>query len=144
MVIPIIYAGLAGKGAEETGNLYKRLTNHFRDDTENRIHYFSWFGIRQVNDTTYNTYLEKGEKKELHRLEGILKSGKYTFKKSMLLKHMEALLLEILQPETNKRGPDWTGSERYYQFIPDYTREPSLSEVMELLREISGGTKKIA
>lgn len=132
----IIYAGLAGKGNKNSGNLYDRLNSHFNNDTENRIRYFSWFGLRQVNDSMYPAYLDKEEKKIIHRLEGIFKSEKYTFKKGMLLQHLEALLIQIVEPVINKRGADWRGSERYFQYVPDHAKEPTMSEVLTAIKTL--------
>ena len=36
---------------------------------------------------------------------------------------MEAILIQVLEPRLNRRGPNWIEAEEYLQYIPSHDEE---------------------
>jgi len=87
----------------QAGVIFTRLRQHQIDHPRNRWSYFSWFGSYQVG--VNNKLLVKDQAKELKRNVS-LRYG---------LNQVEAVLIQVLEPRLNRRGPNWTKAEEYLQ-----------------------------
>jgi hypothetical protein len=73
----------------------------------------------------------------LLHLEKRTKGNDYSIEKATLIQHLEALLLEVLEPGMNKRGPDWKNAERFDQYASvEVTRSSLKKEITEIERKI--------
>ena len=114
-----LYVGQAGIG---TARLFQRLKTHRIDHLGDRWHYFSWFGLRRHNEN--NKKLSEHQKPS---------SAIRKRKRIDALHETEAVLISVVEPALNKRGPNWTGSKEFLQFIDE--RVPL--DDSEMLREIA-------
>jgi hypothetical protein len=87
--------------------IIRRLRQHRRDHLRNRWAYFTWFGFYQVG---VNDELLVKDKAEL--LKRIVSLGEG-------LDEIEAVLIQVLEPRLNRRGPNWQDSEEYLQSAAD-------------------------
>ena len=93
----LIYLGQAGRGA---GNkLFDRLKAHRSDRLADRWSRFSWFGIRRVLET----YTLSKEKLAAHASIPII------------LDHIEAILIETVEPPNNRQGGRFGDSVTSYK-----------------------------
>jgi hypothetical protein len=90
--------------------ILKRLRDHRRDHLRNRWSLFSWFGFYQVSKNT-NALLVKDQATELRRTLTLEES----------LNELEAILIQVLEPRLNRKGPNWIEAEEYLQIAPEST-----------------------
>jgi hypothetical protein len=83
--------------------IFKRLKQHRRDHLRNRWSLFSWFGFFKVG--VNNELLVKDRTKELKKILTLEDS----------LNELEAILIQVLEPRLNRRGPNWIKAEEYLQ-----------------------------
>ena len=83
--------------------IFKRLKDHRRDHLRNRWSLFSWFGFYKVG--ARNKLLVKDQAAELRR----------TLTLGEALNELEAILIQVLEPRLNRRGPNWIDAEEYLQ-----------------------------
>jgi hypothetical protein len=113
-----IYIGQAGMG---NARLFGRLKQHQRDHLRDRWTHFSWYGLRG-----YNVGNEKLS--EHHKPESWIKNRQ----RRDALYETEAVLISVIEPPMNRRNPNWTGTEEFYQFLDP--RVPlDMSETIRLL-----------
>jgi hypothetical protein len=121
----VIYIGQAGIGNKR---LFGRLSNHRSDHLRDRWTHFSWFGLCGKNPTT-NT-LSKAHKPD---------SWIPRRRRKDALHETEAVLMAVVEPPLNKRGPNWTGSMEFLQFVDErVSKDPE-----EIIRDIQKRIKKI-
>jgi hypothetical protein len=89
----------------QSKKLFARLRQHRRDHLRNRWSLFSWFGFYKAG--AKNELLVKDQPAELRRT--------LTLKES--LDELEAILIQVLEPRLNRRGPNWIEAEEYLQYI---------------------------
>ena len=89
---------------QSTG-IFKRRRQHRADHLRNRWAYFSWFGFYAVG--VKGQLLVKDQAAELRRVVS-LGDG---------LNEIEAVLIQVLEPRLNRRGPNWQSTEEYLQAI---------------------------
>ncbi|MGL5446749.1 MAG: hypothetical protein ACRDBL_05515 [Rhabdaerophilum sp.] len=93
----IVYIGQTGRKGD---SLLARLREHSRSNFKGRWTHFSWFGFRPAN----------GDKiLDEQNLESKLTE-------SIALDHIEGILLELIEPNLNKRGANWKNVQRYSQY----------------------------
>ncbi len=90
-----VYFGQVGKQ-----ELFNRLKQHKNQDTSGRWFYFSWFGTRRVKKT--NNQLS-------------IKAAGIQGKHPDLLNQIEAMVIEVAEPQHNKQGGRFNGAEEYLQ-----------------------------
>lgn len=105
----LIYAGQAGTNKQGKGRLFDRLKHHttVRAGTRRlatRWRYFSWFGLVRVL---------KGEQ-TLAKAPGIRQTTP-----AQILDALEAVAIEIADPDLNRQGGRLGGSTEYLQFPLD-------------------------
>jgi hypothetical protein len=98
-----VYVGQAGVGNK---TLYGRLKDHCSDHLRDRWVKFSWFGLRGKNPKT-NTLSKH------HTADSWIR-GK---KRKDALHETEAVVMAVVEPPLNKRGPNWTGAKEFLQEI---------------------------
>ena len=100
-----IYVGQVGFGEESRRRLFSRLRNHHR---EGRMHwrYFSWFGLRGVNPKS--PFLSDHHRPDTGLPKRKLVDG---------LNEIEAVLIQVLNPRSNRRGGNWQGAKRFRQIL---------------------------
>jgi hypothetical protein len=136
----VIYAGLAGRGKS---SIYSRLYSHFKNDIDDRIEFYSWFGLKEHNETSYEyrifTTKQKKESSpvKIFHLNKGPKAESFGIDKNTLIQHLEALLIEVLEPSRNKRGADWKKAERLKQFKSTHvTKDNILQELEKISKRI--------
>jgi hypothetical protein len=87
----------------QSERFFRRLKDHRRDHLRNRWSYFSWFGFYKVGRR--NELLLRDQATELRRLTTLGES----------LNELEAILIQVLEPRLNRRGPNWNEAEEYLQ-----------------------------
>jgi hypothetical protein len=87
----------------QSKNILKRLRQHRRDHLRNRWAYFSWFGFFKVGANDELLLRDAGP--ELKRTLTLGES----------LNELEAILIQVLEPRLNRRGPNWGDAEEYLQ-----------------------------
>lgn len=100
-----IYVGQAGIGNK---TLFGRLKDHRSDSLRDRWTHFSWFGLRGKNPKT-NTLSRH------HKPNSWIKKRK----RKDALHESEAVLMAVVEPPLNKRGPNWTGTKEFLQYVDD-------------------------
>jgi hypothetical protein len=90
----------------QTRRIFGRLRDHKRDHLRNRWNYFSWFGFFKVG--ARNELLWRDQAEELKRSLTLADS----------LNEIEAVLIQVLEPKLNRRGPNWKETEEYLQWDP--------------------------
>ncbi|CAN5568477.1 hypothetical protein BH10PSE7_BH10PSE7_43750 [soil metagenome] len=99
----VVYIGQAGSGDHR---LFDRLKLHTRNHLRDRWTNFSWFGLKDVNQT--------GVLSE-HQQPQSNCSGT----NSDALDEIEAILLQLFEPRLNKQGPRWKdAAKEYLQYVP--------------------------
>jgi hypothetical protein len=93
--------------------IMKRLSDHRRDHLRSRWKYFTWFGFRGVN--------LDGALRHSNRLDWGLKGNVGDARNEI-----EAVLIQVLEPRLNRRGPNWIDSAEYLQW--DEGEEEALEE----------------
>jgi hypothetical protein len=83
--------------------IFKRLKQHRRDHLRNRWSLFSWFGFFKVG--VNNELLVRDRTKELKTILTLEDS----------LNELEAILIQVLEPRLNRKGPNWIKAEEYLQ-----------------------------
>jgi hypothetical protein len=86
--------------------ILKRLRDHRRDHLRNRWSLFSWFGFYKVG--AKGELLVKDKAAQLRRPQTLEES----------LNELEAILIQVLEPRLNRRGPNWIDAEEYLQVLP--------------------------
>ena len=86
--------------------ILNRLRDHRDDHLRNRWALFSWFGFYKVGVT--DELLIKDQATELRRTLTLEES----------LHELEAILIQVLEPRLNRRGPNWIDTEEYLQVPP--------------------------
>ena len=120
----VVYVGQAGLG---NARLFARLKAHTRDHLRDRWTHFSWFGLRGVN--TGNNRLS-----EFHKPETRISRRN----RRDALHETEAVLMSVVEPPLNRRGPNWQGSREYKQHADDGPKDSS-----ELVLEIATRLRKV-
>jgi hypothetical protein len=92
----------------QSKNILRRLRQHRRDHLRNRWAYFSWFGFFKVGMS--NDLLVRDSGPELKRTLTLGES----------LNELEAILIQVLEPRLNRRGPNWVETEEYLQVVPNH------------------------
>ena len=92
-------------------NIFDRLRQHRRDHLRNRWTHFSWFGFYKVGKD--DELLVREQAGELRRTV-TLEEG---------LNEIEAVLIQVLEPRLNRRGPNWKETEEYLQCVPTQSVE---------------------
>jgi len=95
--------------------IFTRLRQHRRDHLRNRWKYFTWFGFYKVS--VGNQLQVKDQAEELRRLT----------KLGEALNEIEAVLIQVMEPRLNRRGPNWIDAEEYIQ-IGQSTRAEGADE----------------
>jgi len=101
----------------QSRDIMRRLRQHRVDHLRNRWAYFSWFGFYHV--AASGELLTK-DKAELLRRVVTLGEG---------LNEIEAVLIQVMEPRLNRRGPNWQDVEEYLQAVPAIEDEPEIDEI---------------
>jgi hypothetical protein len=96
--------------------IFKRLRQHRKDHLRNRWASFTWFGFFKVGAN--NNLLSDDRTADLKR--------QITLKDA--LDELEAILIQVLEPRLNRRGPNWTDPEEYLQ-VPNNGEQDEADEV---------------
>jgi hypothetical protein len=116
-----VYVGQAGQG---NARLFNRLRAHRRDALAHRWHYFSWFGLLQINKSGRLSGWDAPQK----RVSGTIVST---------LNEVEGVLIAATEPAFNKQGAKFRGIARYRQVShadADFTPPTQLRELLEEIR----------
>jgi len=89
----------------QSESIFDRLSQHRADHLRNRWTYFSWFGFYKVGAN--NKLILKDQAAQLRRQITLGES----------LDEIEAVLIQVLEPRLNRRGPNWNDAEEYLQVI---------------------------
>ncbi len=89
----------------QSKSIIRRLREHRRDHLRNRWSFFTWFGFYAVG-AKHNLPI-KDQAEELKRALS-LGDG---------LNEIEAVLIQVLEPRLNRRGPNWQSAEEYLQAV---------------------------
>jgi hypothetical protein len=116
----VVYVGQAGIGNKK---LFGRLSDHRTDHRRDRWTYFSWFGLRGKNPTTDTL---SAHHKPQSKLPGRRRKD--------ALHETEAVLMAVVEPPLNKKGPNWTGSKEFFQFL-DRRVPQDVHEIVSTLPE---------
>lgn len=124
-----IYVGQAGYGEQSKRYLFQRLKDHTESRTRDHWKFFSWFGMRAV---TGNGTLSKFHKPSTGLYSKTIRHG---------LDEIEAVLIEVLNPRSNRRGPNWGSVKRYEQVIDERlvdvdSYDPLFQEIRALRRKL--------
>jgi len=129
-----VYVGQTGAGEQR---LLLRLRQHSQGPLRDRWTHFSWFGLREVNDS--NGKLSEHQKPE-SRCGGT---------NSEALDETESVLLQLLEPRLNKQGPRWgKETQEYLQYIEQefgdaVSANPEIQELHEKLDAIQQQIKNL-
>lgn len=115
-----VYVGQAGYGVKD--RLLDRLKKHEKDHLWNRWAYFSWYGIRQVTDTSLHAAQSNG--------------SKYSVSGATLIEQLEGVLISVLEPTLNRQGATWKGTQEYFQVIDHEVREVSLNDLQDQFSDL--------
>jgi hypothetical protein len=120
-----VYVGQAGIG---NARLFGRLKRHRVDHLKDRWTHFSWFGLRGVNE---------GNQKlsNFHKPETKIRNRN----RKDALHETEAVLMSVVEPPLNKRGPNWQNSVEYIQSFDEVVPK----DTPELISEIANRLKKV-
>jgi hypothetical protein len=99
----IVYVGQAGIG---NARLFSRLKSHQKDHLRDRWTHFSWFGLRGVN-------LGNNKLSEYHKPQTSIRGRD----RKDALHETEAVLISVVEPPLNRRGPNWQGAKEYLQYV---------------------------
>ena len=99
--------------------IFKRLRDHRRNHLRNRWASFSWFGFFKVG--VNNELIIRDQRDELRR----------TLTLGDSLNELEAILIQVLEPRLNRRGPNWMDAEEYLQRTPSLDEDEPVDRVEE-------------
>jgi hypothetical protein len=109
----LVYVGQAGGKNDQ--RLFDRLRQHRDDSVSDRWTKFSWFGVRQVN--------QSGKLKALKKAAHPVISD--------VLNHIEAILIAAAEPVHNRQGGRFGDTvERYRQYIDEEKLGPGIREMV--------------
>jgi hypothetical protein len=131
-VVPI-YVGQAGIGNKR---LFGRLKDHRKDHLRDRWTHFSWFGLRGYNERS------KGQIKGLSAFHKPVTAIRGKNRKDALYE-IEAVLISVVEPGLNKKGPNWTGSREFLQYNDPLVPQTSEEIITELPRKLLSLEKQI-
>jgi hypothetical protein len=117
-----IYIGQAGNG---NADLFSRLKHHCEDHLRDRWSHFSWFGFKTV-----------GANGKLHVKQR--SHVRVTLPYGEALDEIEGILIQVLEPRLNRRGPNWRKTaEEYVQagLKDENMRLEDIAEQLELIDE---------
>lgn|SRR5574337_126539 len=117
-----VYVGQAGNGR---ANLFSRLKTHTEDHLWNRWEYFSWFGLRRVND---------GNRK-LSEFDSAAK--KYVAPGSAVLNEVEGVLIAAMEPKLNKQGSSFKDAVQFEQDLDENVKDISLEDIYAKVDSLS-------
>jgi len=123
----VVYVGQAGVGKNK--RLFGRLKDHRSDHLRDRWTHFSWFGLGGFNEKS-NSDVKPLSK--YHKPGGAIRKKK----RSDALHEIEAVLMSVVEPPLNKRGPNWKGSKEFLQYIDSSMPQSSDEIVQELPRQL--------
>jgi hypothetical protein len=83
--------------------IFVRLRQHRADHLRNRWAYFTWFGFYKVSAA--HQLLAKEQAIELKKVTTLGEA----------LHEIEAVLIQVMEPRLNRRGPNWKDTEEYLQ-----------------------------
>lgn len=123
-----VYVGQAGNG---NANLFVRLKHHTNDHLWNRWEYFSWFGIRGINNKS----------KSLSNHD----SADKTYKTSGggVLDELEGILIASMEPKLNKQGAKMSDAQQFYQTVDENIMDLTLEDISEQLNVLQEQINKI-
>ena len=124
----IVYIGQTGSGSKR---LWSRLRDHNRGQLRDRWTNFSWFGFLSVSDNSLGLR-EIPNAVEIENYSGLKEEVAGSFGDA--LNEIEAVLIQLVEPRLNKRGPNWKDSVEYFQFDP-FGPEPSNREILDEMRK---------
>ncbi len=116
-----------GESKSENSTIFSRIKNHYRGDISRRWRYFSWYGLYEIN-TSHDCLIQRPDKE---------------FNLANIAKQIEGLLLHIIEPKLNKKGPIWEGATEFIQ-VPvgnEDDFEPATKKQIRELKELIEGKK---
>lgn len=116
----IVYVGKAGDG---NSNLLKRLVQHMDDDLWNRWEFFSWVGFRSVT-----------QQNKLNEKHNANTSVKLTY--STALRHIEAVLIKMIEPKLNKHAGAFGGAVEYDQDVDQRVAEITNNNLQQYISDM--------
>jgi len=116
-----VYVGQTGIGSQR---LFDRLRQHGDDHLWNRWEYFSWFGLRNVNQ---DGALSKTDKP----------NRRFSVDVSEAMNEIEGILIKFFEPQLNRQGPKWKDVEEFYQKIDKLVEETTLDQIQEKQEELN-------
>jgi hypothetical protein len=90
-----------GQTRRNSGSLLSRLREHSHGDLKGRWTHFSWFGLEPIKDGKISPEPSDPPKNIL---------------KSAVLNHLEGMLIAMIEPPLNKRGPNWKDTQKFLQY----------------------------
>lgn len=116
-----VYVGQAGNG---NATLFSRLKAHTKGRLRGRWEYFSWFGLRRVNDGN-------------RRLSGYDHINKlFKEKGSSVLNLVEGALISAMEPKLNRQGGRFKTAKQFFQTVDENIEDVSLNDVMSRLEKL--------
>ncbi|WP_299375217.1 GIY-YIG nuclease family protein [uncultured Tateyamaria sp.] len=119
-----VYVGQVGKGKTPSRTFFARLKEHLTGQISDRWTHFSWFGILPYDEKGHASADIEAE------IAGVsFETG---------LNQLEAILMSVIEPPFNSKGPQWAGAAQYYQWseYEDVTLDDVYSEVKKLRKQI--------
>lgn len=130
-----IYIGEAGSGNQ---NLFYRLKAHKENHLWNRWEYFSWFGLLRANASGKQPYALDGRQSDSSRVIGTISDA---------LKEIEGVLIQVLEPKLNKKGPVWKTAKgktnEYFQDIDDRVWQHTTNDIIKEVKQLNAAVKKL-
>jgi hypothetical protein len=83
--------------------IFQRLRQHRADHLRNRWALFTWFGFYKVS--VNGQLLAREQAAELNKTTTLGRA----------LDEIEAVLIQVMEPRLNRRGPNWLDAEEYLQ-----------------------------
>ncbi len=113
----VVYVG------QTTTTLFGRLKLHTTGRMATRWDRFSWFGLRDVSEN------------------GVLSDAHVVWGQEVMIKTMEAILLESLEPPLNRRGGDGLTGKEYVQVPePQFEKERRKALFEQILERANAGS----
>lgn len=131
--LKVVYVGQVGSGDQ---SLFNRLRQHTKSGALwNRWRYFSWFGWRSVN---------KGN----HRLSNYAGgSPKIKGKSEEFLDEIEAVLIQVVEPQLNRQGSKWKRTVQFQQHDDEQLEHSDLPSIAErqadIVEQLGGLAKQV-
>lgn len=108
-----------GQTAGKDYKLFRRLSDHRKNDLAGRWNRFSWFGTRYVRrDNSLSD--EKSNAQAKHKV---------------VLDQIEAILIHVSEPPLNRQGGKWGEAEQYLQYRDRDVLGPNSSKMIEEMWE---------